>query len=131
MWSDWDEFAKDAIEKASVLGDDYLAKVEFELKEIIKQGANEYWIDIINAGEKFDHNKNGLVIPFMYGITDINPIKGTKKLYVNGENKKINGVEITLENGTVVKTSEHTMIKTERGYVAAKDLSEDDEVCLG
>lgn len=130
MWSDWDALLDEARSRAAENGEIYTEKLEFENKEIIKQGANEYWMDLINDGNKFDHNDNGLVLPWLFKITDIDPVIGQTKLFVSGDDQKIDGVEITLENGATVSTSKDTKIKTKRGYVAAKDLLEDDEVCL-
>jgi DNA polymerase III alpha subunit len=32
-------------------------------------------MDLINSNKKYNHNKNGLVLPFLFNITDIDPIK--------------------------------------------------------
>lgn len=130
MIKKWEDLEKVCRFKASKLGGEYTERLEFEFKEIIKQGANEYWLDLVNSGEKFDHNKNGLVIAFLVGATEIDPIKGNKKLFINGDEMRVDGVEIILENGLVITTSRNTMIKTVRGYIEAQDLLEDDEVCL-
>lgn len=130
MWDNWEDLISEAFKKAKTFGEEYLKRLEFENKEINKQGANQYWIDLINNKEKFDHNKNGLVLPFLFNITDIDPIKGQYKLCINGENKKIKGIEITLDNGLVINTSENTKIKTNRGFLQARDISENDEIYL-
>lgn len=128
MYKNWDELKEKLLQIVLEYNEEYKKRLEFELKEIDKQGANDYWLEIINASNKYDHNKNGLVLPFLLKITDIDPIKGEPKLFVNGEDLEIDGVEITLENGVVIRTSEHTMIKTKRGYIKAVDLSENDEL---
>tara|TARA_R100001244_G_scaffold25113_2_gene25426 strand:- start:81691 stop:85476 length:3786 start_codon:yes stop_codon:yes gene_type:complete len=56
------------------LREPYISKLKFELKEIDKQGANRYWLDLFNSREKFNHNKNGLVLPYILGLTKIDPI---------------------------------------------------------
>lgn len=127
---EWDDIIKESAKKSLELGDEYVERLKFEIKEINKQGANEYWINLINDNKKFDHNKNGLVLPYLMGITEVDPVKGHKKLFVNGEDIKIKGVELKLENGTIINTSENTLIKTERGYIKAKNLSEEDEIIL-
>jgi len=71
----WDDLAKVCMFKAKKLGDEYVERLEFEFKEIVKQGANEYWLELTNSEQKFDHNKNGLVIAFLINATDIDPIK--------------------------------------------------------
>lgn len=54
---------------------EYKERLVFEFKEIDKQGANDYWLDLIESNAKYDHNDNGLVLPWLLGITDIDPIE--------------------------------------------------------
>jgi len=128
MYKNWSELKQDAIKKISKYDKEYQDRLEFELKEIDKQGANDYWLDIINSDDKYDTNKNGLVLPYIFNVTNIDPIKGQKKLYINGDESIIDGIEITLENGTVINASSNTLIKTKRGFIHAKHLSENDEL---
>lgn len=58
---------------------EYKTRLAFEIKEINKQGANNYWVRLYNSGKKFSHNNNGLVLPLLLGITDVDPIKSGKK----------------------------------------------------
>jgi len=125
----WPDIVKDSCIRAMKLGREYFDRLKYEHKEIIKQGANQYWIELINGDTKYDHNKNGLVLPFLYGITDIDPIIGENKIFVNGDEKKISGIEIVLENGKIINTSNNTLVKTTRGIIKAEDLSVDDELC--
>lgn len=53
----------------------YADKLEFEFNEIEKQGANDYWVKLLNSGKKFTTNKNGLVMPFLLDITNIDPVQ--------------------------------------------------------
>jgi DNA polymerase III alpha subunit len=57
------------------LSKEYNSRLVFELKEIDKQGANNYWIRLYNSATKFEHNNNGLVLPFLLGITNVDPIQ--------------------------------------------------------
>ncbi|MHA2403770.1 MAG: helix-hairpin-helix domain-containing protein, partial [Candidatus Kariarchaeaceae archaeon] len=41
----------------------------------VKQGTEDYWIDLFESETKFDHNKNGLVLPFLLDLTDVDPIE--------------------------------------------------------
>lgn len=75
MWNTWSDVVRDSCTKALELGDEYFKRIKYEHKEIIKQGANEYWLELLNNNKKYDHNKNGLILPFIYGLTDIDPIK--------------------------------------------------------
>jgi DNA polymerase-3 subunit alpha len=71
-WPDVIELARKLANKA---GEEYIERLKFEIKEIEKQGANEYWTDLIKEKKKFDDNKNGLVLPYLLKITPIDPIK--------------------------------------------------------
>lgn len=54
--------------------DKYHELLELERNEIEKQGAEQYWVDIIRSKKKFCTNKNCLVLPFLLGITNIDPL---------------------------------------------------------
>ena len=81
---DWDDLKNKSSEAVSSLAPEYAERLEIELDQINKQGANDYWVDLYNDkfGEKDeenkedekDENKNGLVFPWLLGITEINPI---------------------------------------------------------
>lgn len=71
----WQEFIKLAYNACLKYDKRYMDRLKIELKEITKQGANNYWIRLYNSKEKFNSNKNGLVLPFVLGITDIDPIQ--------------------------------------------------------
>ena len=71
--SDFDKIYSYALKKANSLGSKYTKLLEFEHKEIEKQGAEQYWVDIVKSGKKFSTNKNLLVLPFLLKITDIDP----------------------------------------------------------
>lgn len=73
----WDQLVKLAAKSCLVkkLGNEYTKRLKFEIEEINKQGANSYWLRLFNSGEKFDHNKHGLVLPYLLGITKVDPIK--------------------------------------------------------
>ena len=73
----WDELVTTAAQQhlKKKLGSSYVKRLKFELEEINKQGANSYWLRLYNSGKKFDDNINGLVFPFLLGITTIDPIQ--------------------------------------------------------
>ena len=71
----WDELLAITAKKVRRLPEEYLKRFKFEIKEINKQGANDYWTDLYNSEQKFDHNNNGLVFAWLLGITNIDPIK--------------------------------------------------------
>lgn len=79
----WDDLKLDIRQKAAALGDDYIKRLEFEIKEIEKQGSNEYWLDVVESGKKFESNKNGLVIAYLVGCTSVDPIASGIKHNIN------------------------------------------------
>ena len=75
MAIEWDDIVKYAKREADKLGPEYTKRLEFEINEIEKQAASEYYIQLLNDKKKYDTNKNGLVLPFILKITNIDPIK--------------------------------------------------------
>lgn len=58
---------------------EYLLRLNFEFNEIDKQGAGGYWVRAINNKETWDHNKNGLLLPFLLDLTVTDPIESSIK----------------------------------------------------
>jgi DNA polymerase III alpha subunit len=52
----------------------HLNRLKFEFKEIERQGAEGYWLNTIADGKKFEKNVNGLVLPYLLGITPVDPL---------------------------------------------------------
>src|SRR5688572_29552229 len=77
----WDEVVKLAAKALlnKKFGSEYLERLKFELKEIEKQGAGGYWIRAFNEHKKFEQNKPGLILPFLLGLTDVDPIQAKIK----------------------------------------------------
>jgi hypothetical protein len=127
----WDEIkAKTlaAVESAN-LPIQYRERLEFEFKEIEKQATQEYWEEATKNLKKYDHNKNGLVLPWILNMTPIDPIEGEQVVYAGDGHLEIDGIEIELDNGVKIPVSARTMVRTSRGLVAAGDLAAGDEVC--
>jgi len=59
-------------------GEIYRERLEFEIDEIEKQGAESYWLNLFKADKKFSNNPNSLIIPFLLGMIDQDPIVGRK-----------------------------------------------------
>lgn len=57
------------------LPNEYKSRFKTEIKEIEKQGANAYWQQLYNEDHKYDTNNNGLVLPWILGMTDVDPLK--------------------------------------------------------
>jgi len=77
MSIEWVDVQRKAAKKLiqQELNGEYKDRLLFEFKEIDKQGAAGYWIKLIEEEQTFDHNENGLVLPWLLGITDIDPIE--------------------------------------------------------
>ena len=52
----------------------YHDRLAFELSEIDKQGANAYWLGLVTSEKKFKSNPNMLVLPWVLGMVDQDPI---------------------------------------------------------
>lgn len=79
---DWPTLRKliDKLADKRKLSGEYLRRLKFELKEIDKQGANTYWIELFNQGHKYDTNDNGLVLPWLLGMTKVDPLDNDHKI---------------------------------------------------
>lgn len=62
------------IAKTNKIGKDYENRLRYEITEIIKQGAQSYWIDLVNSDHQYDTNNNGLVLPWLLGMTTVDPM---------------------------------------------------------
>jgi len=72
---EWKNVQRLALTKARELGKEYLDRLMFEFKEIDKQALNQYWLDLLESGKKYETNKHGLVLPYVLGITNIDPVE--------------------------------------------------------
>jgi DNA polymerase-3 subunit alpha len=71
----WQRITEAATQKAVSLPEEYRHRLKYEISEISRQGANDYWLDVVKSGKQFATNPNGLVLPFVLGLTPIDPIK--------------------------------------------------------
>lgn len=73
-WNDLTAIAYQALEERELDGE-YRKRLEVEIDEIVKQGANEYWLENHKNQEKWEDNPSGLVMPWLLGMTPIDPVK--------------------------------------------------------
>jgi DNA polymerase-3 subunit alpha len=73
-WKDIKKIAKETLVKKYKLKE-YIERLRFEFKQIELQGAGDYWVDIYEKNQRTETNKNGLVLPLLLGLTNIDPIK--------------------------------------------------------
>lgn len=81
-WNDLVEASKRRLNELS-LGDIYSERLEFELKEIAKQGANQKWINYAIDKKRFASNPNHLVLPWLLGMVEEDPIASRKEPMLN------------------------------------------------
>lgn len=122
------ELAKKVLEKNG-LGSEYSDRLDFEIKEIEKQGANRYWLSVFNSKKKFKDNKNGLVLPFLLGVTKIDPIKKKWSYIVQEDGDKADAIELMLEDDSHITVFASSIIATKRGNIRALELRVGDELC--
>jgi hypothetical protein len=72
-WTEVKEIALDTLQQRP-LDDVYAERLKFELKEIDKQGAGAKWENYYNDGVKFSSNPNFLLLPWILGMVDDDPI---------------------------------------------------------
>jgi hypothetical protein len=132
MIMEWHEMKSEARRLISERGlsDEYTSRLNDEINEIEKQGANSLWVDTFNSGSKCDINPNGLVLPWLLGMTTVDPIVGVNKLYVEDSSGKDMDAICIENNGITMVVSPYTIVKTERGFVRAMDLCESDSLVM-
>jgi len=125
----WTEIKDYCIDKVKQLDPEYLTRLEYEILEIEKQGANNYWVENYELKKTWDHNKNGLVLPFLLEMTPIDPIIGINKLMIEDPNGvDMDSIIICLEDGNEVCVSKDTLIETNIGFIKAIDLTIDHNI---
>lgn len=102
----WNEIITTARAECTKYSAEYKTRLDFEIKEIEKQGANDYWVGIVTSDKKFDKNKNGLVLPFLLGVTSVDPIASGIKHVVEYQTD-FPDVDIDLLPGTREKIEQY------------------------
>jgi hypothetical protein len=126
--SQWQHLAETVLKRTETLPSEYQTRLKFELKEIDKQGANDYWLGVIRSGKKFDTNPNGLVLPFVLGITPVDPIKAQSNFVIDNTGEPGEIAEITLDSGETVSVPVQAFVRSKSGPILVKDLQIGDEL---
>lgn len=71
----WAELKEQALNECTNYGKEYNDRLQFEISEIEKQGAGDNLALVKESGKVADHNKPGLVLAFLTGISKVDPIK--------------------------------------------------------
>jgi DNA polymerase-3 subunit alpha len=83
-WNEIKQFATEQITARS-LDEAYAKRLLVELKEIEKQGANSFWVRQINEKITYETNKNGLVLPYIMGLTPVDPLQAQHKFELQSD----------------------------------------------
>jgi hypothetical protein len=126
--SDWQKIAEFARKKVAALSKEHATRLEFEIKEIDKQGANDYWINLLKSKQKFEANTNGLVLPFLLGITPVDPVDCEYVFKIDETGEEDDIMRLVLDNGKTISVPSRALIKTINGPIIAKDLKVEDEL---
>jgi len=72
----WEDVKKEALQelKKRNLPEEYHDRLDDELYEIEKQGVIMRWVDYYVNKKRWDDNKNGLVLPWLLGMTPVDPL---------------------------------------------------------
>jgi len=76
-WEELKTLAHEELDQRGLNGT-YQNRLTFEQREIEKQGATTYWINLYNDGKKFDKNPGCLVLPWLLGMVEGDPIANRK-----------------------------------------------------
>ena len=98
-WEDIVSHAETALSERKLDGI-YEERLHFEIREVEKQGANLRWIDYFNDGKKFDSNPNQLVLPWLLGMVESDPIVNRSEPMLNTV-KAFRIKEFKAEHGTI------------------------------
>ena len=129
-WPDLVKIATEALNNHST-DPKYLNRLDAEVTEIVKQGANEYWLENYKNKVKWDDNPNGLLLPWLLGMTLVNPIDD-QFIYIEDEKGISNEmIIITLENGDVVEVPGVLEVLMSDGTKKlASQLKSGDDLCF-
>jgi len=72
-WEEIKSLAREELDQRGLNGV-YLDRLAFEQREVEKQGATAYWTNLVNDGKKFASNPSHLMLPWLLGMVDGDPI---------------------------------------------------------
>ena len=74
MQTDFDKMIAVAKQRADTFSNIHRERLEFEIKEILKQGAEQNWVKAWMANKLITKNPAKLVLPFVLGMTKDDPV---------------------------------------------------------
>ena len=81
--SNWKILVETVNQKIESYDQVYKDRLKFELDEIVKQGAETVWVNRFVGQKKFDSNPNGLLVPYLLGMVEEDPIKNRTAPFLN------------------------------------------------
>lgn len=81
-WSSVTESAMSMLDGRG-LGGVYLDRLKFEISEVEKQGAEAVWVGYLKGKKRFKSNPNNLVLPWLLGMVEDDPISSRSKPMLN------------------------------------------------
>lgn len=81
-WQEIKEFALAKLD-SNTITEGYLDRLRFEISEIEKQGAEAYWIKVAESGQKGLKNPNRLLIAYLLGVSDEDPLSSRSTPMLN------------------------------------------------
>jgi DNA polymerase III alpha subunit len=81
----WTDLVSQAEQELSLRGlaDIYIERLRFEIAEVEKQGAEMVWVNRVRDGKRYVTNPNNLVLPWLLGMVDDDPIASRQSAMLN------------------------------------------------
>ena len=128
-WPDLKALAEDKISEINEEDrKDYIERLKYEIKQIEMQAAGDYWVGLYESQSKYESNKNGLVLPYLVGITSVDPIKHKYYYQICEDGKEGDIVIITLEDGKIIEIPIQAIIKIGDKTIRVSELKMGDEL---
>lgn len=83
MVENWTDLKTVLLEIVQNHSDTHKKKLEFEIEEVEKQGFEAYWVKAYNDKHKYPSNPNKVLIPFILGMVEEDPIDGQEELLLS------------------------------------------------
>ena len=70
----WSDLKTTLLEAVGPYSQTHKRRLNFEISEVEKQGAEAYWCDLHVSGKKYKKNVNKLLLPFLLGMVEEDPV---------------------------------------------------------
>lgn len=79
----WQELTDLMLEQVTKHPEHYKERLIFEISEIEKQGSESIWMEYYTNNDKFQSNPNKLLVPYLLGMVNEDPLATRKDPYLN------------------------------------------------